>query len=99
MSTTRKQIKARKSRGAEMLSDIENLDIMLGGNHLEREGIEYRDSNRKPGCHSYNTQKTTGKIVTLILGKMDEVTVPVKATTQLAQTLVLSLIDYQASSI
>ena len=37
MATTRKQKKARKCRGAEMLSDIENLDTMLGANHLERE--------------------------------------------------------------
>ena len=36
MPTTRKQKKARKSREAEMLSDIENLDIMLGGNHCDR---------------------------------------------------------------
>ena len=34
MPTTRKQKKARKSRGIEMLSDIENIDIMLGENHL-----------------------------------------------------------------
>ena len=41
MPTTRKQKKARKSRGLEMLSDIENSDIMLGENHFdtkEREG-------------------------------------------------------------
>ena len=41
MPTTRKQKKARKSRGLEMLSYIENLDIMLGENHFttrEREG-------------------------------------------------------------
>ena len=42
MPTTRKQKKARKSRGLEMLSDIENLDIMLGENHsssrTERDG-------------------------------------------------------------
>ena len=41
MPTTRKQKKARKSRGLEMLSDIENLDIMIGENHFgarEREG-------------------------------------------------------------
>ena len=38
MPTTRKQKKARKSREAEMLSDIENLDIMLGGNHFNRNG-------------------------------------------------------------
>ena len=36
MPTTRKQKKARKSRGQEMLSDIENLDIMLGENHFDR---------------------------------------------------------------
>ena len=34
MPTTRKQKKARKSRGLEILSDIENLDIMLGENHF-----------------------------------------------------------------
>ena len=37
MPTTRKQKKARKSREADMLSDIKNLDIMLGGNKLEGE--------------------------------------------------------------
>ena len=34
MPTTREQKKARKSRGLEILSDIENLDIMLGENHF-----------------------------------------------------------------
>ena len=34
MPTTRKQKKARKSRGLEILSDIGNLDIMLGENHF-----------------------------------------------------------------
>ena len=38
MPTTRKQRKARKSRGLEILSDIENLDIMLGENHLNDTG-------------------------------------------------------------
>ena len=36
MPTTRKQKKTRKSRGLEMLSDIEKLDIMLGENHSNR---------------------------------------------------------------
>ena len=36
MPTTRKQKKASKSKGIEMLSDIENLDIMLGDNHFNR---------------------------------------------------------------
>ena len=42
MPTTRKQKKVRKSRGHEMLSDIENLDNMLGENHFntrEREKV------------------------------------------------------------
>ena len=34
MPTTRKQKKARKSGGLEMLSDIEKLGIMLGENHF-----------------------------------------------------------------
>ena len=34
MPTTRKQKKARNFRGLEMLSVIENLDIMLGENHF-----------------------------------------------------------------
>ena len=48
MPTTRKQKRARKSRGLEMLSDIENSDIMLGGRHSKRE--ESVDSNlaRRP---------------------------------------------------
>ena len=46
MPTTRKQKKARKSRGLEMLSDIENLDIMLGGNHFNaRDRDESLNSN------------------------------------------------------
>ena len=40
MPTTRKLKKARKSRGLEMLSDIENLDIMLGENHFNTGGRE-----------------------------------------------------------
>ena len=38
MPTTRKQKKTRKSRGLEILSDIENLDIMLGENHFNDMG-------------------------------------------------------------
>ena len=35
MPTTRKENKARKSRGLEIFSDIENLNIMLGGDHFD----------------------------------------------------------------
>ena len=41
MPTTRKQKKERKSRGLKILSDIENLDVMLGENQFneaERDG-------------------------------------------------------------
>ena len=45
MPTTRKQKKARKVRCLEILSDIENLDIMLGENHFnETERDESLDS-------------------------------------------------------
>ena len=45
MPTTRKQKKARKSRGLEIFSDIENLDIMLDENHFnETERDESLDS-------------------------------------------------------
>ena len=40
MPTTRKQKKARKSRGLEMVSDIGNLDVMLGENHFDETEIE-----------------------------------------------------------
>ena len=39
MPATRKQ-KARKSRGQDIISDIENVDIMLGESHFDREESE-----------------------------------------------------------
>ena len=55
MPTTRKQkSRARKSREADKLSDIENLDIMLGSNHLETEESELSNSVRRPESPSYN---------------------------------------------
>ena len=57
MPTTRKQKKARKSRGLEMLSDIENLDIMLGENHFnsrEREGCLNSNLPRRPRSFASN---------------------------------------------
>ena len=49
MPTTRKQKKARKSTGLEILSDIENLDIMLGEKHSEKEESANSNSARRPG--------------------------------------------------
>ena len=54
MHTTRKQKKARKSRGVEILSDIENLDLMLGDNQIKRGESEFSDSNRRPDSPNYN---------------------------------------------
>ena len=59
MPTTRKQKKARKSRGLKMLSDIENLDIMLGESHFdtrEREGSQ--NSNLPRGSRSFASNES-----------------------------------------
>ena len=66
MPTIRKQKKARKSRGLEMLSDIENLDIMLGENHFntrEREGSLNSNLPRRPRSFaSYESENEDGNI-------------------------------------
>ena len=55
MPTTRKQeSNARKSRETDMLSDTENMKIMLGSNHFEREENEHGSSVRRPERPSYN---------------------------------------------
>ena len=48
MPITRKQKKAKKSRGLELLSDIEDLDIMLGERHSERNESVNNNSARRP---------------------------------------------------
>ena len=47
MPTTRKQKKARKSRGLELLSDIENLDIMLCERHSKTDKSVNSNSARR----------------------------------------------------
>ena len=57
MPTTRKQKKARKSRGLEVLSDIENLDIILDENHFnvrERDGSLNSNLFRRSGIFISN---------------------------------------------
>ena len=44
-----------------MLSDIENLDIMLGGNHLEREESEYDVSSRRSNSPNFNAHESNEK--------------------------------------
>ena len=64
MPTSRKQKKARKSRGLEMLSDIENLDIMLGENHssrVERDGsLDSTSVRRHENVMSNNFDEAEG---------------------------------------
>ena len=54
MPTTRKQKKARKSRGLEMLSDLENIDILLGKRHSEREESVNSNLARRPESSNSN---------------------------------------------
>ena len=64
MPTTRKQKKTRKSRGLEILSDIENLDIMLGGDHFngaERERSLDSTSARRRESITSNTLENEGE--------------------------------------
>ena len=60
MPITRKQKKARKSRGLEILSDIENLDIMLGENHFDGterdESLEGTSIRRQESVTSNNLE-------------------------------------------
>ena len=48
MPTTGKQKKAKKLKGLELLSDIENLDIKLGERHSERDESANSNSARSP---------------------------------------------------
>ena len=64
MPTTRKQKKTRKSRGLEVLSDIENLDIMLGGNPYngtERERSSDNNSIERRGSVISNNLDNEGE--------------------------------------
>ena len=74
MPVTRKQKKARKSRGIEMLSDIENLDIMLGENHYSRNERDERvNSNqaRRPRSVSGDEFENNGENNYLETGSFD----------------------------
>ena len=53
MPTTSKQKDVRKSREHDMLSDIENLKIMLSGNSLDRGESDSSNLRRRPQSPSY----------------------------------------------
>ena len=65
MPTTRKQKKTRKSRGLEMLSDIEYLDIKLGENHFNArdrdENVKSNQSRRPESAISNKYFENTGE--------------------------------------
>ena len=54
MTTRKQKSKARKSKDAEMLSDLENIDIMLGSNHFERDDSDIGKSARRPESLSHD---------------------------------------------
>ena len=74
MPTTRKQKKARKSRGLGMLSDIENLDIMLGENHFstrEMEGSLNSNLPRRSRSFASNESGNEGGNIARNLGNIN----------------------------
>ena len=74
MPVTRKQKKPRKTRGIEMLSDIENLDIMLGENHYnrnEREESVISNQARRPRSLSRDEFENNGENNYLETGSFD----------------------------
>ena len=93
MPTTRKQKKARKSRGLEMLSDIQNLDIILGENHIntrEREGS--LNSNLPRGSRSFASNESEHEDGNMSRNQKisnSRPLMPSSITIQLLETLVL----------
>ena len=54
VSLQKQKREVRKSREADMLSDIENMDILLGTNHFERDESELSKSVGRPESPSDN---------------------------------------------
>ena len=100
MPTTRKQKRARNSRGLEMLSDIEKLDIMLGGNHFETVEREERlNSNLLEGQKVPKVKILKMMMRTCIRTQelSTQVLTPISTEIQQLSTLVLRLIDCQVN--
>ena len=72
---------------------------MLGGNHSKRGKASIAFPLGDLIVQGTVSEKTKMRTVILILGKIDQVTVPGMPITQLVQTLVLSVTDFRASSI
>ena len=100
MPTTRKQKKARKSRGLEMLSDIENIDIMLGGNHFsarEREGSLNSNLLRRSRSFASNESENENANVSRIREMVTLEQIPNMTKNQSQPTLVLRLTGCQVN--
>ena len=92
MSTTRKQKKARKSRGLEVLSDIENLDVMLGENQFNgmsrEESLDSNSAERPEINNSFRNEDDNSYIIKIsVQGSM-----LIAASIQLKLALTLRLI-------
>ena len=76
MPTTRKQKKTRKSRGVEIISDIENVDMMLGENHFSRnDGLSPNadyGQNSAGGNSSAEINRLSSELNSRISREMDE---------------------------
>ena len=77
-----------------MLSDLENLDIMLGENHFnrnERDGSVSSNFGRRPGSTSADELGNMVKTGTQSQGTLILVIMPIMVETQLVATLVLEI--------
>ena len=97
MPTRRKQKrKARKSRGDEMLSDIENIDVMLGANNFEKEESQCSNSVRgDPKVQATMLWLILNTTLILTLEKLRSRVLPVMAFVQEGLNLVVNSIGCQ----
>ena len=52
--TIKQKSKTRKSREADMISDLENMDVLIENSHYERADSEFGNSIRRPESPSYD---------------------------------------------
>ena len=80
-----------------MLSDIENLDKMLGGSHFDREESEDSILARRSESVSCNAPENNEENLHLNTRENTSVIVPIFVKILLVQVLMLSSIDYQVN--
>ena len=95
MPTTRKQ-KAGKSRGLEIISDIEYLDMMLGGIHFYRDESQDSILASRPesaNCNASDNEETP-HLNTKEYRSGNSADLGQNSSSRQVQVLLLSLIDY-----